>query len=97
MQLRVRRRVAGGLKQRHEDVVQHLLEVLDDALLLVHGVQARDLRRQGLSSERGFNPGFTAIQGPAARNEQRASRSNATWHAKSAAESLLIEPMLHPP
>ena len=51
MQLRVAGRVFGDLEQRHEDVVQHLLEVLDDALLLVHRVQARDLRR-GLAGVR---------------------------------------------
>ena len=43
VQLRVGGGVLGDLEQGGEDVVQHLLERLDDALLLVHRVQPRDL------------------------------------------------------
>jgi hypothetical protein len=47
VQLRVGGGVLGDLEQGGEDVVQHLLERLDDALLLVHRVQPRDLEVTG--------------------------------------------------
>ena len=46
MELRVRRGVLSDLEERFEDIVNHLLEVLDDSGLLVDVVQAGDLRRQ---------------------------------------------------
>ena len=44
MELRVAVGVPSHLKQGVEDVVQQLLKVLNDALLLVHIVQARQLQ-----------------------------------------------------
>mmetsp|Transcript_30605 Transcript_30605/g.42377 ORF Transcript_30605/g.42377 Transcript_30605/m.42377 type:complete len:205 (+) Transcript_30605:355-969(+) len=43
VQLRVRTRVACHLKQRNEDVVQHILEIIHGALRFVYGVEARQL------------------------------------------------------
>ena len=47
MQLGVRGRIARRLKERDEYIVQHLLEVLNNALLLIHRIQPRNLQAQG--------------------------------------------------